>query len=59
MAALWWSPMSDNRDKVRTFRVPADEWRAAREVADSRGESLSQVIREALRKYVMRHQPKP
>lgn len=51
--------MADNRDKVRTFRIPTQEWTAARDVANARGESLSQVIREALRKYVMRHTPKP
>ena len=48
----------DNRDKVRTFRIPADEWAAARATADARGESLSHVIREALRRYVTRHAPK-
>lgn len=49
----------DNRDKVRTFRIPEAEWQAARAVAKSRGESLSQVIRDALKRYVMRHAPKP
>lgn len=49
----------DNRDKVRTFRIPADEWQAALVVAKSRDEKLSQVIRDALRRYVMRHSPKP
>lgn len=49
---------TDNREPVRTFRVPDAEWRAAQGVAKARGESLSHVIREALRKYVMRHAPK-
>lgn len=49
----------DNRDKVRTVRVPEPLWREAQAVADARDEPLSQVIREALRRYVMRHSPKP
>lgn len=48
----------DNRDKVRTVRVPDAEWRAAREASQAQGESLSEVIRQALREYVMRHAPK-
>jgi len=54
-------PMServDNRDKVRTFRIPESEWQAALEVAKSRDEALSQVMRDALRRYVTRHAPK-
>lgn len=45
-------------DKPRSFRIPTDEWNAALEVARSRGETLTDVIRDALRKYVMRHAPK-
>jgi hypothetical protein len=48
----------DNRDKVRTFRIPESEWQAALEVAKSRDEALSQVMRDALRRYVTRHAPK-
>lgn len=48
----------DNRDPVRTFRIPRSEWDAALAVAKSRGETLSQVIRDALRRYVMRHAPR-
>lgn len=51
--------MADRGHPVRTFRIPPDEWQAARKVALARGESLSTVIREALRRYVTRHQPKP
>ncbi len=46
------------RDPIRTFRIPDAEWQAALEVAKSRDESLSAVIRRALRAYVMRHAPK-
>lgn len=45
-------------EKVRTFRMPEGEYRAAKEVADERGEALSQVIRDALRRYITRHAPK-
>jgi predicted transcriptional regulator len=37
---------------VRGIRVPDDLWNAARAKASARSDSLSQVIREALRKYV-------
>lgn len=43
---------------LRAIRVPDDEWREAMSVAKSRGESLTSVIRAALRRYVMRHAPK-
>ena len=43
---------------LRSFRIPDDEWQAALDVARSRDEALSQVIRVALRRYVMRHAPK-
>lgn len=39
----------------RTVRVPDEVWLAAKEVADHRGESLSDVIRTALERYVRRH----
>ena len=43
-----------NRPKTpaRTVRVDDDLWDAAHKKASDRGDSLSQVIREALRKYV-------
>ena len=39
----------------RAIRVPDDLWRAAQAVAKERGETLSDVIREALGEYVRRH----
>lgn len=38
--------------KARTVRVPDDLWNAAQQKARARSDSLSQVIREALRKYI-------
>jgi predicted transcriptional regulator len=39
-------------DEVLTARVPGDLLRMAKSVAKSRDETLSQVIRRALREYV-------
>jgi hypothetical protein len=39
----------------RTIRVPSSEWDAAKEAADANGETLSDVIRSALRRYVARN----
>jgi hypothetical protein len=39
----------------RTIRVPDPEWGAAKEAADANGETLSDVIRAALRRYVARN----
>jgi len=36
----------------RAIRVPDDLWRAAQEKAAEQGESLSEVIRKALARYV-------
>jgi hypothetical protein len=36
----------------KTFRLPLDLWRAAQRKADERGDNLSEVIREALKRYV-------
>lgn len=47
------------RGALRTFRIGLAEWEAAKSVADARGESLSAVIRDALKRYVTRHAPKP
>lgn len=41
---------------LRNVRVPDDLWRRALAVARLRDEPLSQVIREALRRYVQRHE---
>lgn len=38
----------------RSIRIPDDEWKAAKAAADESGESLSDVIRAALRRYVAR-----
>lgn len=40
--------------KPRAVRVEDDLWRAAQAKADERGEILSEVIREALKRYVAR-----
>lgn len=39
----------------RSIRVEDELWRAALEVADERGEDLSALIRDYLRRYVRRH----
>jgi predicted HicB family RNase H-like nuclease len=39
---------------LRNVRIPDDEWRAAKAAAEARGESLTNVIRAALRRYVAR-----
>jgi predicted transcriptional regulator len=41
---------------LRNVRVADDLWRRARAVAERRGESLSEVIRSALVRYVKRHE---
>jgi predicted transcriptional regulator len=47
--------VADNRIPLRTFRAPDDLWQRARAVAAVRDESLSDVIRAALERYVRRH----
>jgi hypothetical protein len=37
---------------IRSIRVPAKLWAAARAAADEREENVSDVIREALERYV-------
>lgn len=39
---------------ARTVRVPDSLWAEAKAKADERGETMSQVIRDALRRYVRR-----
>lgn len=54
--------MPDQSDESRprpkfhttTVRVPTDVWEAAREKAELRGDSLSAIVRDALRRYVRR-----
>ncbi|MCD4535627.1 BrnA antitoxin family protein [Nocardioides sp. cx-169] len=37
---------------MRSLRVPADLWEAAKAKADERQENISDVLREALERYV-------
>lgn len=41
--------------RLRNLRVADDLWHAAKAIAASRGESLSDVIRTALERYVKRY----
>lgn len=41
---------------LRNVRVAEDLWRRARAVAETRDESLSEVIRAALERYVKRYE---
>jgi hypothetical protein len=43
-------------DRLRSFRVSDGVWLQAVEIAKQRGESLSEVLRDALRRYVRRNQ---
>jgi len=36
---------------IRSVRIPDEEWRAAQERAAERGETVTDVIRRALRRY--------
>ena len=38
----------------RAIRIPDDEWQAAQEMARANGETVSEVVRRALRRYVAR-----
>lgn len=42
--------------KLRNIRVDEDLWQRAKAVADLRKETLSDVIRAALERYVKRHE---
>lgn len=39
---------------IRSFRIPTDEYEAAKAKADERGETLTDVVRRALRRYAKR-----
>lgn len=41
--------------RLRNVRVEDDLWQRAKDAADKRNESLSEVIRAALERYVKRH----
>jgi antitoxin component of RelBE/YafQ-DinJ toxin-antitoxin module len=45
------------RTPPRSIRVPDDLWRAAMAVADERGESITDVLRRALERYVRTGRP--
>ena len=38
----------------RAIRIPDDEWQAAQEAARANGETVSEVVRRALRRYAAR-----
>lgn len=40
---------------TRAIRVPDELWRAAKDIARDRGETLSDVLRDALVEYVKRY----
>lgn len=44
--------MKDSHTPARAVRVPDDLWKAAQAAADGNGESVSDVIRKALERYV-------
>jgi len=41
-----------NTSTIRSIRIPDDLWEAAQDVAGQEDETLSQVIRRALRDYI-------
>lgn len=43
------------KTKTRGFRIPDDEYEAAQETAERRGETLTDEVRRALRAYVKRN----
>lgn len=45
------------RTPLRTLRVPDDLWREAARIARDRGETLSDVMRDSLVRYVEEHSP--
>lgn len=50
--------VKDTHTPLRSFRIPDALWEAARREADANGESLSDVIRQALEQYVKRSERK-
>lgn len=44
---------------MRSIRVPLRLWNDVKALADEREESISDVVREALGRYVKRHRGKP
>ena len=41
----------------RAIRIPDDEWQAAQEAARANSETVSEIVRRALRRYVKRNTP--
>lgn len=48
-------PMTKPPMVMRSIRVPLKLWTAAKDVCDEQEENISDVVREALEKYVSRH----
>ncbi len=46
------TPPAENHTPRRTIRVDVETWNAALNVAQSQGESLSDVIRAFLKRYI-------
>ena len=44
-----------HRTPVRSVRVPDDLWKAVKRIASDRGETVTEVIVQALRRYVREH----
>lgn len=49
--------MSGMQNNIRSFRIDDELWLEAVRVAAERGETVSDVIREALTRYVKRSKP--
>lgn len=47
-------PKTKPKFHTTTVRVPTDVWEAAKAKAESRGDSLSGIVRDALRRYARR-----
>jgi antitoxin component of RelBE/YafQ-DinJ toxin-antitoxin module len=49
------TPPAENHTPRRTIRVDVDTWNAALEAAQNQGESLSDVIRAFLKRYIKKN----
>lgn len=54
MTPVTLSVMTPKGTTRRTIRIPDEVWEPAKEAAEARGESLSEVIRAALVRYTKR-----
>ena len=52
IASMGRPPKGATAGKIRSIRVEADLWNAAKEVAEHRGETITDAITEFLRRYV-------